>query len=95
MTNDGIRQTSWPSARALRPVGRGEEHDFAAAGAGAEHLLYRVGDDWKPVAAASEYAAKRDTFNQVSFDPFETSALRLEVQLQSDFSGGILEWTVR
>jgi hypothetical protein len=58
-------------------------------------VLYRVGDDWKPVAAASEYAAKRDTFNQVSFDPFETSALRLEVQLQSDFSGGILEWTVR
>jgi DUF1680 family protein len=58
-------------------------------------VLYRIGDDWKPVTAASEYAVKRDTFNAVSFDPVETPALRLEVQLQKDFSGGILEWIVR
>ncbi len=58
-------------------------------------VLYRAGDNWKPVAAASDYAVKRDTLNRVSFDPIETPALRLEVQLQQDFSGGILEWKVR
>jgi hypothetical protein len=38
---------------------------------------------------------KPDTYNRVNFKPVRTPALRLEVQLQPDFSGGILEWKVR
>jgi len=30
----------------------------------------------------------------VTFNPVETQALRLEVQLQPEWSGGILEWRV-
>jgi hypothetical protein len=30
----------------------------------------------------------------VTFQPVETTALRIEVQLQLEFSGGILEWKV-
>jgi hypothetical protein len=31
----------------------------------------------------------------MSFEPVETPALRLEVELQTGYSGGILEWAVR
>jgi hypothetical protein len=54
----------------------------------------RNGDAWRPVAGASEYGMKPDQFNRVTFEPVETTGLRLEVQLQDGFSGGILEWRV-
>jgi hypothetical protein len=58
-------------------------------------LLYKDGDQWKPVAASADYGVKRDQFNRVTFPPVTTTALRLEVQLQPKFSGGILEWRMR
>jgi hypothetical protein len=48
---------------------------------------------WVPVSAA-DFGVKNDVWNQVSFSPVETTALRLEAQLQPNFSGGILEWKV-
>ncbi len=58
-------------------------------------VLFKDGDAWKPVAATSGFGAKPDIFNQTAFAPVETAALRLDVQLQPNFSGGILEWRVR
>ena len=40
----------------------------------------------------SAYGAAKDTFNKVRFTPVLTDGLRLEVELQPEFSGGILEW---
>ncbi len=58
-------------------------------------MLYKdSAGDWKPVEAAGEYATKRDAFNRVTFKPVNTSGLRLEVQLQPNVSGGVLEWRV-
>lgn len=57
-------------------------------------LLYRGGEEWVPVAATGPYGVEKDRFNRVEFSPVQTSALRLEVQLQEKFSGGILEWRV-
>jgi DUF1680 family protein len=57
-------------------------------------LLYQSGDAWKPVTGASAYSAEMDRFNRVTCDTIETKALRLEVQLQTNWSGGILEWKV-
>ena len=57
--------------------------------------LYRDGADWKAVEGASEYGTKSDQFNQVNFTPVTTRALRIEVQLQPNFSAGILEWKVQ
>jgi DUF1680 family protein len=57
-------------------------------------LLYRAADGWRPVTGAGAYGVDMDRFNHVAFDPVETTALRLEVQLQADWSGGILEWRV-
>lgn len=57
-------------------------------------LLYKDGDAFKPVISASDYSVARDQYNKVTFTPVETSALRIEVQLQDGASGGILEWRV-
>jgi len=59
-------------------------------------LLYRSGEQWLEVPGPSEYGVKLDAFNRVRFSPIETTALRIEVQLDSTgpWSGGILEWKV-
>ena len=56
-------------------------------------LLYKDGGQWQPVVAKTGFGVKRDQFNRVTFTPVSTTALRLEVQLQPKFSGGILKWT--
>ena len=57
-------------------------------------LLYRDGDQWKPVETSSEFSTDKDRFVRLDFTPVKTDALRIEVQLQPEFSGGILEWRV-
>jgi DUF1680 family protein len=58
-------------------------------------LLYKSGNDWKPVEPAGDYGVAKDKFNAVTFKPVTTTALRLEVQLQPKVSGGILEWRMK
>ena len=53
-------------------------------------LLCKQGGAWKPVAGASDYGTKLDTFNRVTFAPTQTLGLRIETQLKPEFSGGIL-----
>jgi len=55
-------------------------------------VLYREDEAWKPVTGASDYGVAKDQYNALRFDPIETTALRLEVQLQPAKSSGILEW---
>jgi DUF1680 family protein len=55
-------------------------------------VLGRDGDAWKEVTGASDCGVAPDRFNETTFDPVTTTALRLEVTLQPGFSGGILEW---
>jgi uncharacterized protein len=80
------------------PVGAVQVYWFDDTGRGScrvpqsWRLLYQDGKEWKPVAGAAAYGTQRDRYNRVTFTPVTTSALRLEVQLQPDFSGGILEW---
>ncbi len=45
-------------------------------------LLYRVGDEWKPVDAKSDFGIERDSFNRVHFSPVHTNGMRLEIALQ-------------
>lgn len=55
-------------------------------------LFYKDGDRWQAVETAGEYGVARDQYNMVTFEPVRTTALRIEVQLQPDYSGGVLEW---
>ncbi|MBT3198299.1 MAG: hypothetical protein HN350_00115 [Phycisphaerales bacterium] len=57
-------------------------------------LMHRDGGKWKPVSNASTFGVEKDKYNCVTFDAVTTDALRLEVQLEKKFSGGILEWKV-
>ncbi len=58
-------------------------------------LLYRDGEEWKPVEAEGPYGVALDQFNPIKFKRVKTPALRLEVQLQPGRSAGIEEWTVQ
>jgi len=58
-------------------------------------LLYRDGNEWKPVEAASAYGVEKDRYNKVSFKPVTTTALRIEVTMQKEWSAGIQEWKVK
>jgi hypothetical protein len=57
-------------------------------------LLYKDAGDWKPVAATGDFGTALDKFNRVEFEPVQATALRIEVELKPEFSGGILEWKV-
>jgi DUF1680 family protein len=57
-------------------------------------LMVRDGDAWKPAENLDAYGLQQDRFNRVRVSPIDTTALRLEVQLQENFSGGVLEWRV-
>ncbi len=57
-------------------------------------VLYRRAGEWWPVETTGEYGVARDQFNEVHFKPIEADTLRLEVKLQPNCSGGILEWRV-
>jgi len=58
-------------------------------------ILYKTGEDWLPVKAAGAYGTAKDAWNTVKFTPVRTTALRLEVQLQKDWSAGVHEWTIK
>jgi hypothetical protein len=57
-------------------------------------VLYKDGGEWNPVETADAYGVEKDRYNKVTFKPVTTSALRLEVTLQPQWSAGIQEWKV-
>jgi DUF1680 family protein len=58
-------------------------------------LLYKDGNEWKPVEAAGEYGVAKDGYNTVHFKPVMTRALRLELVMQPSVSAGVQEWKVK
>ena len=57
-------------------------------------ILYREGDDWKPVETATPTPSPWTASTASTFAPVTTGALRLEVSLQPQWSAGIQEWKV-
>jgi uncharacterized protein len=70
-------------------TGTGECHLPAAW-----RILYRDGQDWKPIDTTEPLGTEKDRFNEVKFQPVTTTGLRLEVTLQPGWSAGIQEWKV-
>lgn len=58
-------------------------------------ILYKVGEEWKPVENIEPYGVEKDRYNKITFKPVTTTALRLEVTMQPNWSAGIQEWKVR
>jgi hypothetical protein len=44
-------------------------------------LLAKVGDEWRPVSSGDDFGVASDRFNRVSFEPLESSGLRMEITL--------------
>ena len=57
-------------------------------------IYYRKGSEWVPVKTTSEYEIAKDKYNNVTFEPVKTTAMKLEFQLPADNSSGIHEWIV-
>jgi hypothetical protein len=55
---------------------------------------YLAGTNWVQVSGAGTYGVAKNQFNTVQFNPVQTTAVRLRIQLQSGVSVGILEWQV-
>ena len=51
--------------------------------------------DWQDVKAKTPYTVSKDKFDEVTFEPVETGALRMQIQLPKDASSGIIEWSVQ
>ena len=58
-------------------------------------LLYKDGEDWKPVETTDPFGASKDAWNKVTFKPVTTTALRLEVVMKAGVSAGLQEWKVK
>lgn len=58
-------------------------------------ILYKDGNAWKPVRADGAYGVDENKYNLVRFQPVTTNALRLELQMQPQYSAGIEEWKVK
>ena len=58
-------------------------------------IFYRdAAGNWQPVSGADSYGTVKGTTNTVNFDPVNTTALKLEVDLPADNSAGLFEWEV-
>jgi hypothetical protein len=58
-------------------------------------ILYKDGNMWKPVQTDGPYGVEENKYNAVRFQPVTTNALRLELQMQPQYSAGIEEWKVK
>jgi hypothetical protein len=87
--------------KAPATVSRSEVYWFDDTGRGGVRvpaswtLLYKDGDQWKPVETTDAFDVARNAWNTLTFKPVTTSALRLEVVMQPTFSAGVQEWKVK
>ena len=58
-------------------------------------LLYRKDDKWVEVAYPSGYGCDGDQYNVTQFKPVTTDGMRIEIQLQEKWAGGVHEWRVQ
>lgn len=58
-------------------------------------VYYMSGGAWVPARNAGEYGTAKDAWNTVRFAPVRTFGLRLEVQLQKEWSAGVHEWKIK
>jgi uncharacterized protein len=58
-------------------------------------VLYKAGNEWRPVENLAAYGVAKDKYNRVTFKPVTTSGLRLEVTAQTNWAAGLQEWKVK
>jgi hypothetical protein len=62
---------------------------------GSWRLSYRDGGGWTPVDSRDAFGVAKGRYNRVTFTPVTTTALRIDVVAQREWSVGIQEWKVK
>lgn len=57
-------------------------------------ILYLEDGQWKRAWSPKPYGVAKDQYNRVVFETVYTKSIRLEIQSQDSFAGGVLEWKV-
>lgn len=57
-------------------------------------IQYKSGNAWKSVQAGSPYKVTKNSYDSIEFEPVKTSAVRLMVKLNKEFSSGVYEWVI-
>lgn len=57
-------------------------------------VLYRSGEKWVPVKNLSAYTITKDNWDKLEFEPVNTSALRIRIDLSREFSTGVHELVI-
>ena len=55
-------------------------------------LFYKDGDAWKPVPNPKGLACEMDKYNDATFSPVTTTAIKMEIQFQPTRCGGLFRW---
>ncbi len=58
-------------------------------------LFYKSGDEWKPVENKTDYGIEKDKYNIVTFKQVKAEGIRLEIQSQEKWAGGIHELKIQ
>jgi hypothetical protein len=58
-------------------------------------IYYKKEGEWVPVKNTTPYEIAKDKYNSLTFEPVQTTAIKLELQLPVDNSAGIHEWEVK
>ncbi len=58
-------------------------------------VYYKKDGEWVPVKNTTPYDISKDKSNVLKFEPVNTTALKLELQLPTDNSAGVHEWAVK
>lgn len=72
-----------------------DKPDGGCAIPAAYKIYYKKDNYWVAVKNTSSYDIAKDKYNILNFEPVQTTALKLEVQLPADNSAGIHEWVVK
>jgi hypothetical protein len=62
---------------------------------GSWRILFKDGEQWKPVQNQESFGVEKDRYNKVGFLPVSTNAVRLEVTMQPEWSAGVQKWKVK
>jgi len=55
-------------------------------------ITYLKNGEWKEISTHGDYPVLKDEFTSIEISNVKTTSMKLEVKLQENFSGGILEW---
>ena len=57
-------------------------------------IQYLKGNVWEAVKGTTPYKVTKDAWDSLLFNPVKTSAIRIKVKLNKNYSSGIYEWIV-